>query len=1637
MARRREVNISAIGTVTILGNNGGIVGFAEDTVIADRVYVVNTVINPVILPEPIADDFTGTAEYFLTPLPAGLTFHAATRTLSGRPTALTTTPAILTYTARNFGITLDGSRFYSISTFESTSASLTFSVTVVTSGVGSVTHYSDAAAATPITDVVPGGDVYSVVVFGANVTNLNADDPTARPAIAYTLGTDDEVQFDIVAYTAALENGDCRAVSDTDTSRYTCRYSVADSVAATDPGVYSVSVSDATDEGSDTTLAAYNADAGVTIGVRPTVKSVKFYPDLAAAIAATGEITGGVIGDIIYTVILFSENMENINGQTGLAGSNGLPRIRVWTADPASTAPPVGESFIVYTILAHDAELRANSCRATSATETSEYLCQFDLAGGAREYIRVEVLQESRDLAGHTLADDDSTPNFPLTNPLPPRVDSITHYADVAQTMPISGTVLGGEIYSRVEFTTSAGIDPSDARIFYHLGLAPPVQFRTGEGTPPPGSCHRFEGVGFARNTQYLCRYPVGAADEGQYRVSVGALTVDKVGQALNTEDSVEDSGVTISALRFATGADIADQVYAVGQSVALSLPTATGGLTPLTYTLTPIPAGLTFSDDGAIRLLTGTPTAVTAAAVSLTYTATDSAGLVATLTFMVTVNIAPTFAGTIAAQTYTVGQPVPVSLSLPTAAGGLTPLTYTLTPIPAGLSFSDDGTTRLLTGTPTSATATAASLIYTATDTAGVADTLTFMVTVNAAPTFDVSVIPLPATAYTYIANRPFTVTLPPASGGTTPLSYTLTPASSIPTGLSFDADASPRTLSGSTSIVTATATALTYTATDANGVAITAVFSISGGFSPATVTSVSAAAGTYSNANGDSVLITIAFTEAVAIFGPLQLTLTTGNSLGDGTANYTSGEGSAELTFTYTVRAGDNTDDLAYTGPTALSGTILNAAGNIAATLTLPAVGTAGSLSASSAVVLDNTAPVFPAPGDATTSSAPLIRTVATGSTTATVVYDAAATDNGGAADAGITYALLSVGNHTLFSLDDTGVLTPTQTLAGAATYSATITATDAFGNVATQYLRIVVAALPVVEISDTITGTANLADGTLTFTISFSEDVTGFTDGITVTGGSREPLLSPPPNAGDTYTRTDSFALVVTPLPNTNTGRLTITVPANAATAVAGSGRQNLAASHTQDYDTMAPAMPSIDVISQDGFINRFERLTGVNGVEGGVESGARVALCFDGDLTDSVATCTGGTMGTPANTSATTWRYELINSIIDTLGEGDHVVRAVAIDAAGNPSEPASEPASRPFTVDLTLPDAPTFDDITGPDNVITAAEKAAGVTLTGRVSEPVLDLRICFGGSNSNCSSGTVRAIGDGDDITVAGNDWSYEMVEADFNFIGQGETSVRARITDVAENDGINGPPHRFTVDTTVPVFSSGDIGVVAVGATSATVPAYDATATDNGGGVDDGITYTLSGDNANLFNFVAATGIVTYNAVQNFVTTFPHHRIVITATDTVGNTATQAVTIEVRDAAAVIITDSVAGDYAGIADGDLTFTFTFSEPIESGGVSGGFALDDISVTGGTAAAMLTTITNDVRYTLVVTPDPDTNDRAVTVTVRADAVTGTTTDAGNPLTMLSQNVDNVAPMFAATNDVGHVYRQRPGHHRSL
>ena len=82
----------------------------------------------------------------------------------------------------------------------------------------------------------------------------------------------------------------------------------------------------------------------------------------------------------------------------------------------------------------------------------------------------------------------------------------------------------------------------------------------------------------------------------------------------------------------------IADQTFTTGTPVNVTLPSATDGTPPYTYTLSPIPDGLAF--DTTTRELNGTPT--TPGTTEVTYTATDTTGASASLTFTITVQDTP-----------------------------------------------------------------------------------------------------------------------------------------------------------------------------------------------------------------------------------------------------------------------------------------------------------------------------------------------------------------------------------------------------------------------------------------------------------------------------------------------------------------------------------------------------------------------------------------------------------------------------------------------------------------------------------------------------------------------------------------------------------------------------------------------------------------------------------------------------------------------------------------------------------------------------------------------------------------------------------------------------------------------------------
>ena len=110
-----------------------------------------------------------------------------------------------------------------------------------------------------------------------------------------------------------------------------------------------------------------------------------------------------------------------------------------------------------------------------------------------------------------------------------------------------------------------------------------------------------------------------------------------------------------------------------------------------------------------------------------------------------------------------------------------------------------------------------------------------------------------------------------------------------------------------------------------------------------------------------GDQIPLLIKFSENVNVTGTPKLSLETG--LTDKEISFTSGSGTDYLIFSYTVAAGENSNDLDYISQNALilnSGTIKDPAGNNA-NLILPTPGQSGSLSSTKNFIIDTVAPTI----------------------------------------------------------------------------------------------------------------------------------------------------------------------------------------------------------------------------------------------------------------------------------------------------------------------------------------------------------------------------------------------------------------------------------------------------------------------------------------------------------------------------------------------------------------------------------------------------------------------------------------------------------------------------------------------------
>ncbi|HHA1762992.1 TPA: Ig-like domain-containing protein, partial [Enterobacter cloacae subsp. dissolvens] len=145
----------------------------------------------------------------------------------------------------------------------------------------------------------------------------------------------------------------------------------------------------------------------------------------------------------------------------------------------------------------------------------------------------------------------------------------------------------------------------------------------------------------------------------------------------------------------------------------------------------------------------------------------------------------------------------------------------------------------------------------------------------------------------------------------------------------------------------------------------------------------------------------------------------------------------------------------------------------------------------------------------------------------------------------------------------------------------------------------------------------------------------------------------------------------------------------------------------------------------------------------------------------------------------------WSVTVPASAVSALGEAHYTVTASVTDSVGN-----SASTSHDVLVDSSLP-VVMIDTLAG-DNIVNAAEVAAGQTLTGKVT---------------NAASGdTVTIILGGQTYTATVQDdltWSLPLSESQLTALGNGDLTVSASVTNAHGNTGSSSLD--FNIDAQLP----------------------------------------------------------------------------------------------------------------------------------------------------------------------------------------------------------------------------------------
>ncbi|MEP9226269.1 Ig-like domain-containing protein [Enterobacter hormaechei] len=230
----------------------------------------------------------------------------------------------------------------------------------------------------------------------------------------------------------------------------------------------------------------------------------------------------------------------------------------------------------------------------------------------------------------------------------------------------------------------------------------------------------------------------------------------------------------------------------------------------------------------------------------------------------------------------------------------------------------------------------------------------------------------------------------------------------------------------------------------------------------------------------------------------------------------------------------------------------------------------------------------------------------------------------------------------------------------------------------------------------------------------------------------------------------------------------GSVTVTASVTDAAGNTGSGTHNVT------VDTGLPSV-SFNAISDDNVLNAVEKGQdlSVNGTSANLTEGTVVTVTLNGKNYTATTAADG------------TWSLTVPAADLSGLGEASYTLSATATNGVGN-----SISTTANLLVDTALPTV-TINTVAG-DNVINAAEVAAGQTITGKVANADIGntVTVNIGG---NTYTATVQS-----DLT-----WSVNVPESVLTALGNGDLTVSATVTNDHGNTGTG--ERDITIDASLP----------------------------------------------------------------------------------------------------------------------------------------------------------------------------------------------------------------------------------------